>query len=229
MHVIKLVLKTIRRGVKYIRRYYFPTPKERVLKRFDDDNGKKRIVEYSELDESSLIIDVGGYIGDFTAEISARYGCLIYVFEPVPAFARELRARFEKNKKINIQEIGLGSQTVKESIICDGDASSLYKGKETKSESGIDVSIIDVVEWFDINRIENVSLMAINAEGEEYPLLDRLIESGYISKIENLLVQFHDIYQKDAEERMNRIQRELLKTDRPVFQYKFVWERWKRK
>ena len=198
MHVIKLVLKTIRRGVKYIRRYYFPTPKERVLKRFDDDNGKKRIVEYSELDESSLIIDVGGYIGDFTAEISARYGCLIYVFEPVPAFARELRARFEKNKKINIQEIGLGSQTVKESIICDGDASSLYKGKETKSESGIDVSIIDVVEWFDINQIENVSLMAINAEGEEYPLLDRLIESGYISKIENLLVQFHDIYQKDA-------------------------------
>ena len=193
MHVIKLVLKTIRRGVKYIRRYYFPTPKERVLKRFDDDNGKKRIVEYSELDESSLIIDVGGYIGDFTAEISARYGCLIYVFEPVPAFARELRARFEKNKKINIQEIGLGSQTVKESIICDGDASSLYKGKETKSESGIDVSIIDVVEWFDINQIENVSLMAINAEGEEYPLLDRLIESGYISKIEKLLVQFHDI------------------------------------
>lgn len=229
MHVIKLVLKTIRRGVKYIRRYYFPTPKERVLKRFDDDNGKKRIVEYSELDESSLIIDVGGYIGDFTAEISARYGCLIYVFEPVPAFARELRARFEKNKKINIQEIGLGSQTVKESIICDGDASSLYKGKETKSESGIDVSIIDVVEWFDINQIENVSLMAINAEGEEYPLLDRLIESGYISKIENLLVQFHDIYQKDAEERMNRIQRELLKTHQPVFQYKFVWERWKRK
>lgn len=71
--------------------------------------------------------------------------------------------------------------------------------------------------------------MAINAEGEEYPLLDRLIESGYISKIENLLVQFHDIYQKDAEERMNRIQRELLKTHRPVFQYKFVWERWKRK
>ena len=227
MHVIKLVLKTIRRGVKYIRRYYFPTPKERVLKRFDDDNGKKRIVEYSELDESSLIIDVGGYIGDFTAEISARYGCLIYVFEPVPAFARELRARFEKNKKINIQEIGLGSQTVKESIICDGDASSLYKGKETKS--GIDVSIIDVVEWFDINQIENVSLMAINAEGEEYPLLDRLIESGYISKIENLLVQFHDIYQKDAEERMDRIQRELLKTHQPVFQYKFVWERWKRK
>ena len=154
---------------------------------------------------------------------------MIYVFEPVPAFARELRARFEKNKKINIQEIGLGSQTVKESIICDGDASSLYKGKETKSESGIDVSIIDVVEWFDINQIENVSLMAINAEGEEYPLLDRLIESGYISKIENLLVQFHDIYQKDAEERMDRIQRELLKTHQPVFQYKFVWERWKRK
>jgi len=110
MHVIKLVLKTIRRGVKYIRRYYFPTPKERVLKKFDDDNGKKRIVEYLELDENSLIIDVGGYIGDFTAEMSARYGCLIYVFEPIPAFARELRARFGKNKKINIQEIGLGSR-----------------------------------------------------------------------------------------------------------------------
>ena len=124
---------------------------------------------------------------------------------------------------------GLGSQTVEESIICDRDASSLYKRKKTKSESGIDVSIIDVVEWFDSNQIGNVSLMAINAEGGEYPLLDRLIDSGYISKIENLLVQFHDIYQKDAEERMNRIQRELLKTHQPVFQYKFVWERWKRK
>jgi len=229
MHIIRLILRTIQRRIEYIRRYYFPTPKEIMLKKYDEEDGERRIVEYPELDENSLIIDVGGYIGNFTAEMSARYGCLIYVFEPIPAFVKELKARFEKNKKINIQEMGLGCQTVKGSMISDGSASSLYKRKKTKSESGIDVSIIDVVEWFDLNKIEHVSLMAINAEGGEYPLLDRLIDSGYISKIENLLVQFHDIYQKDAEERLNKIQERLSKTHRPVFQYKFVWERWKRK
>ena len=35
------------------------------------------------LTKDSVVLDVGGYKGTFAAEIVRRYGCHVYVFEPV--------------------------------------------------------------------------------------------------------------------------------------------------
>ena len=225
--MLKLILKTFVRAIKYTRRRYFPTPKEKVLKRFDDENGRIKTLEHPDLNDSSLILDIGGYLGDFTTEVFARYNCLIKVFEPIPTFADVMKKRFAKNNKIEVLSIGLGNQNKVEKIILDGDASTLHKKKKNKEETSVE--IVDVVDWFNENNIQSVSLMSINIEGGEFPLLNRLIESGYIEKIKNIQVQFHDIYQEDAEEQMIKIQNELTKTHELTYQYKFVWENWKLK
>ena len=185
------------------------------------------VYEQEGLDSNSLILDIGGYLGDYSAEMFARYGCRIKVFEPMPSFAEKAKQRFIKNDKIEVYSFGLGEETKTEEISVDDDASSFHQNKKNKKK--ISVSIVDVVEWFNENPIDSIPFVSMNIEGGEYPLLERLIESGYINKFENIQIQFHDIYQKDAEIRMTKIQQELSKTHELVFQYKFVWEKWKKK
>ena len=46
------------------------------------------------LNKNSVIIDAGGYIGDFAADMSHKFGCRIDVFEPVAEYAEKIRERF---------------------------------------------------------------------------------------------------------------------------------------
>ena len=68
--------------------------------------------------------------------------------------------------------------------------------------------------------------MKINIEGAEYDLLEHLIDTGLISNIHNIQVQFHD-FVSNAEQRMIMLQKELEKTHGLTYQYPFVWENWR--
>ena len=67
--------------------------------------------------------------------------------------------------------------------------------------------------------------MKINIEGGEFELLERLIQTGLISRIKNIQVQFHNIA-VESTKRMEKIHQGMYKTHQPTFQYKFVWENW---
>jgi len=215
--------KQIKKIWHYLWHYYFPNEKDKILKEFRA-NGQQKLFEHENICEKSIIMEIGGYHGDFTAEIAARYNPYIYVFEPIAEFASIIEERFKKNKKIKLWKIGLSNFTSLYTISINDDGSSLFK--EEKKEKLETIQMKDIIEWFDENDIESVALMQINIEGGEYPLLERLIESGYVQKIEHIQIQFHDQYHENAEELMLKIQNELSKTHKLSFQYKFIWENW---
>ncbi|MGY3211138.1 FkbM family methyltransferase [Mucilaginibacter sp. HD30] len=78
---------------------------------------------------------------------------------------------------------------------------------------------------FELNKVVWADLIKINIEGGEYDILLRMIESGLISKIKRLQIQFHEL-EKDSFNKMNKIREGLLLTHRPINQYEFVWEDW---
>ncbi|MDR2955104.1 MAG: FkbM family methyltransferase [Prevotella sp.] len=209
----------------YIRQNYFPTEQDKSIKKWRADNGDYNLIPVHELDENSLVMDIGGFHGDFSAEIYARYSCRIKVFEPVPHFVEQMRKRFKKNRKIEIYEIGLGGHASTESMSVNQYSSSVHRnvGKDS-----INIKIEDIVDWLDANNIEKVSLMKINIEGSEYELLERLINSKYIHSTNEIQVQFHDFF-PDAKEKMTKIQDKLSKTHELTYQYPFIWENWKLK
>ena len=51
------------------------------------DNGDKTLRLNYELNEKSVVIDLGGYEGQWAADIFCKYVCSIHVFEPVKKFA----------------------------------------------------------------------------------------------------------------------------------------------
>jgi FkbM family methyltransferase len=194
-----------------------------MVKKFYADGGDDRFRYDYDLDERSLVLDVGGYEGQWASDLYARHRCKIAVFEPVARFARNIEARFRKNGDITVFQCGLGASTRTEAIYVHGASSSTHK-KQAQSEQ---IEILDARQWFDDHKVERVQLMKINIEGGEYELLERLITTGLISRIDDIQVQFHN-FTPDAAPRMEKLQHDMRATHTPTYQYRFVWENWRK-
>jgi FkbM family methyltransferase len=195
---------------------------ERVVDVWFREKGDKTLRLNYELDPSSLVLDLGGYEGQWSSDIFSMYQCSIQIFEPVEEFASEIEARFSRQKKITIHKFGLSAETREARVNVDRDATSIFK---SGSKSG-EIRLVKASDFFERQQISYVDLMKINIEGGEYELLEHLLDCGLTTRIENIQVQFHD-FVPNAEKRMNKIQYRLGKTHTLTYQYPFVWENWR--
>jgi FkbM family methyltransferase len=192
----------------------------RVIPWFRDNGDKTHRLNY-ELDESSIVFDLGGYEGQWASDIFSMYQCRIYIFEPLPAYAANISTRFRANHRISVHSYGLAAEDQQSALAVNGDASSVHKtGQEV-----VAIRLISTSRFIAENKIDTIDLMKINIEGAEYDLLTYLIKSGLVNRIKNIQVQFHD-FVPDAEIRMLEIQKQLSVTHELTYQYSFVWENW---
>lgn len=205
------------------RSLYQDTQAKRVVPWFRDNGDATHRLNYA-LDADSLVFDLGGYEGQWASDIFAKYGCTVYVFEAVEAYADRIRERFAKNPRIEVFPFGLSDSEKTLHISIEGDTSSTYKSKGTMTEA----KLLPADAFLRKRQIRAIDLLKMNIEGGEYDLLEHLLTTGWIERIGNLQVQFHD-FVPDAENRMRRIQAALEKTHFLTYQYPFVWENWQRK
>jgi len=202
----------------------YQSPQERRVSPWFRDKGDKTHRLKYDLTENSVVLDLGGYEGEWASDIFAMYRCQIHVFEPIPQFCDNIRQRFARNSAIRVYDCGLGEKEAEVEMRLAADGSSMFVSGDEK----VKARLVDVVDFLRQTGIIHVDLMKINIEGGEYDLLDRLISAGLISRIRNVQVQFHD-FVPDAASRMKRIQEALSHSHRPTYQYEFVWENWEAK
>lgn len=195
----------------------------RVIPWFKKNGDSTYRVEY-DLNENSLVFDLGGYEGQWASAIFCKYACTIHIFEPYNPFAENIQKRFQRNSKIHVHRFGLAQNSHSSKLSISADASSVFK----RGENVVTVEMIKASDFINDNRIEKIDLMKINIEGGEYDLLDHLIENGIVVKTDNIQVQFHD-FVENAESRMRSIQSRLSNTHYLTYQFEFVWENWARK
>lgn len=195
---------------------------QRRVRAWKSDGGPSRQFEYV-LDQGALVLDLGGYEGQWTSDVVARWGCRAHVFEPVPMFAEAIAKRFAQNPRVTVHDFGLGAkaETIRLSLAADGTSAVRVSGTQTV-EGRIELA----ADWFARENVTRVDLMKINIEGGEYALLEHLLDAGLLPRIRHLQVQFHD-FLPDARERMEAIRWKLAQTHVPEWQYDFVWESWK--
>lgn len=193
------------------------------VRRWFADHGDETLRLDYRLDKSSIVFDVGGYLGNYAEAIFQKYGCRIYLFEPVLHFYDECVKRFSGNPSIVCLNYGLSSKTGWYEINLNNNESSFKKldagGITQKAEIR---SITEVVTELSIEKID---LIKINIEGGEFDLLPAIIDSGLIKRMKNIQVQFHNFDASAADARM-RIRSLLEKTHREMWSYEFVWESW---
>jgi len=200
----------------------YPIPQEKRVETWFQAQGDKTLRLDYDLDENSLVLDVGGYAGQWTSDIFAMYQPTIHIFEPVQEFAENIRRRFQFNPKIKVYAVGLAGDTQTLEIYLNKDGSSVFLKSGCRSES---IKLIRASDFLSEQAIDWIDLMKINIEGGEYGLLTHLIKSGWVRRIRDIQVQFHD-YVPDAEMMMTRIQQSLHETHELTYQYRFVWENW---
>jgi FkbM family methyltransferase len=197
---------------------------EENLKKWKEIEGDLTVRLNYKLNPSSTVFDLGGYKGQWTSDIFAKYLCRIYVFEPCQYYFQKIKNRFENNSFIQVYQYGLGSTKKNEILYIQNDGSSIIR----KSDKIEEIKIHNISEFMKQNKIECIDLMKINIEGAEYELLEYIINSGLVYKIRNIQVQFHDFF-LNADQRMKSIQVRLNETHSLTYQFEFIWENWQLK
>lgn len=194
-------------------------------KQWYDDLGDATLRFDYDLNENSVIIDLGAYLGDFSHQMVSMFNPYIYTFEPVDRFYQIIKKDFAHNPKVKVSNLAMSNVTGEQSISVIGVKSSLHLEEGDKKEL---INTKDVKAFIEQNNLEEVDLMKINIEGGEYEVLERLIDTGFIKRIKNMQIQFHKVA-KDSVERRDKIIKELEKTHENTFSYYFIWEGWRLK
>ena len=199
----------------------FPSVQAKRVKPWFKVNGDKTLRLNYDLNEKSIVFDLGGYEGQWASDIFSKYLPTIYVFEPFIPYANEIVKRFQKNTKVKVFSFGLGDDNKDLTIYEDADGTSTFRGSGPSHTMAIKKASAFLIE----NGIQRIDLMKINIEGGEYELLEELINSGFVKNIHNIQIQFHD-FVPQAKDRMNAIQKKLAQTHHTTYQFEFVWENW---
>lgn len=193
------------------------------MARWRRDDGDRMLRPSYPLADGSVVWDLGGYQGEFAAQLHQRYGCKVVVFEPMPKFFRHCTERFAGNPAINCLPYGLGAHNGQLEISDDADASSFLR---IPAGSGLVTAEIRALPevWQELSTAQ-VDLMKINIEGGEYDVLESLIASDLIRRVRHLQVQFHNFVPR-AYDMRDALRRRLAATHREDWCYEFVWESW---
>jgi FkbM family methyltransferase len=187
------------------------------------DRGDQTLRLQYDLTPGSLVYDVGGFEGNFAADLSCRFGCRIKVFEPIVDFAETIEERFRHNPNVEVHRYGLSGADGELLMTREqGGSSAVIVGEVPPTERVILRDIAGVLEEF---SDDNVDLIKINIEGGEYDLLDRLIERDLLGRFRHIQVQFH-LHAPEANVRMERIVKALESTHELSWRYPWVWESW---
>lgn len=178
--------------------------------------------EYSDLTPDSVVLDCGGFKGDFAAGIHERYGCTVHVLEPVKEFFERTARRFDDNPRVRVYNWGIGADSGMAAFSIKGDMT----GKYADNPEMEDVHIKGVQEIFDYLKLGTVDLVKLNIEGGEWGVVPRLIWGGLINRVINLQIQWHDLV-PDAKVRYEGIQSRLALTHALTFDHGWVWQSWK--
>lgn len=183
------------------------------------------------LTEADWVLDAGGYHGEWTAGILARYGCRSEVFEPAPAFAQICSELFEQNHRVRLHPVALGASNRKVSFSFAEAGTSVFGTGDVAT--GFEAQVVNISDYLQQMRECDclkdksgaIGCLKLNIEGGEYEVLEQLLATGEIRLFRCLLIQFH-CQPADYEARYQAITTNLAATHRRIWVYPMVWERW---
>lgn len=186
-------------------------------------DGNNTYVVNHPLNESSIVIELGGYDGTWVSKIQNKYNSNIFVFEPVNNFYLSLINKFKDNNKIKIYNVGVSTEDKTDTIMVMNDATSRYITNGSPEKITLR-SLTNILKQIPHDMID---IIQINIEGEEYPLLDHMLSNdNLINKFKRIQIQFHE-WIEDSINKRNKIRESLIdKGFVEVYNFDFVFECW---
>ncbi|WP_436926238.1 FkbM family methyltransferase [Halosimplex amylolyticum] len=202
----------------YIRALW--SKKRRQTLCFDDD-----VLFDFDVGNDDIVFDIGGYQGNYTERLLRRHSPeRVHIFEPVPEFTETISQKFSDTNTVKVHQYGLSDSNRIKTFNIDGASSSSHSG-----DNDTELKVRDVCEVIDEIDVDKIRIMKMNVEGEEYAILNRLIDTGYIERIQDIPVQFH--YHWDTTEfkpEYDEITSKLAETHTQTLRHDLIWQNWSR-
>jgi FkbM family methyltransferase len=177
-----------------------------------------------DLNQDSIVFDLGGYHGIFSKQIHNRYKCNIHAFEPIDYLYDICCQELKDLDNVKLYRKVLGDKNDSVNFFIAGDASSIYMGGVKNEDSYVEMIPID--SYMADENIHEVDLLKMNIEGAEYDLLEYMINKGMLTKFKNIQIQFHDNSVDNWRERYNKITETLNLTHFLTYKFEFKFENW---
>lgn len=176
-----------------------------------------------DLNENSIVIDLGGYEGNFTENIFNLYNCYVYCFEPIEKHYNICKEKFKNNTKVKVYKSGLSNDNKLVDFNVSNDSSSIHIGT---SLGQFDTPLIKIDDFMFQENINHVDLLKMNIEGAEYDLLEHIVKNDLLHKFTNIQIQFHENPYEGWEKQYEFIINGLNKTHHLTYHYEFKFENW---
>jgi len=153
------------------------------------------------LGSSDIAIDCGANVGKFT-EMMARTGAKVHAFEPDPYCVDVLREKFKDWPNVVLHAEAVGTEEAEVKLFRSigfsdnprrlSTSSSLFSEKRNRDkEAPVTVNQVDLGAFIS-DLPKSVSLLKMDIEGGEVPILLNFLERGLIEKIDRLFVETHE-------------------------------------
>lgn len=176
------------------------------------------------LTPQSVCVDVGAYKGGWAKTMHEKYGCIVLAFEPIAAFYAESCSACAQFPRITLFNVGLSDHFHSVEMGVQNDSSGEFATSEVREK----VILMDVHDHLKQVHKGPFALIKINAEGGEYPIMERLIKQGALGMFDNYQIQFHTCA-PDYQKRYDSIAAALSETHELTWREPFVWENWRKK
>jgi len=177
------------------------------------------------LNANSIVIDLGGYRGIWVNKIINKYDPYILLVEPIPHFYDHLIDKFKDNPKVKVLNCGISTHSHENKLFLSADRTSKY----IENNCPIDVNFITITEILnEVNETydkEQIDLVQINIEGEEFSLLEQMLDKDTIKNFNNIQIQYHRFI-KHATERREKIQERMSEHFNKIYDVPFIFEGW---
>jgi len=214
------------RATSWYRRTIQRDPFSVAIHHWFRDHGDETLRLDYPLDRESVVFDLGGYRGDFAADMAGKFGCRVHLFEPVKTFHDACAQRFDNDELVTCHHFGLMGTAGEFRISLEEDGSSIVA--ERSSAPGETVRVEAFADVVGSLGVATIDLLKINIEGGEYDVLRHLVDTGLIERVRFIQVQFHDFIPHAVRMR-NALRTDLARTHSESWNYPFVWESWERR
>jgi FkbM family methyltransferase len=191
-----------------------------------------------DLNRDSIVLDFGGYTGLWARDLANRFGCKVHSYEAVERYFKQI----SWNNVIPYQYAITCETGIEYFHVCD-EGSTSESLSEFKKKNDLDSTYqsnvqklsevpLEKINTLDVNEVlekfDSVDLLKINIEGGEYDILTRMCNTGTISKVKSLQVQFHN-FVDDAQQKYDDITTKLKETHNCDFDSMWRWSFWSNK
>ena len=153
----------------------------------------------ADLGPSAVVIDVGAFEGSWSMRLLGqerlrdRGDLRIHAYEPEPGAIERCRQTISGEPRDRAAPVRPRWPPARRAPgrLRTGQHDLRRSSRQPQHES-VEIELRDVADELEAIGADRVDLVKINIEGGEYELLDRLHETGWLARIETLIVQFHE-------------------------------------